>query len=136
MDHRVPPDEPARQGLSPDGEPASPPAGDSAPPPDAVGTVGEPFALPLPAGAATGAEWRLELPDGLRAAGETGASVSETADPSGATATSATGIPGAPVDSLPLVVADAEGAYRVVAHLIRPWDRTVLRTVTLSVAVR
>ncbi|MFH8251117.1 hypothetical protein ACH3VR_12175 [Microbacterium sp. B2969] len=92
------------------------------PEPDAVGTVGAPFALPLPAGAATGAEWRLELPEGLRPAGESDAS--------------APGEPGDPIDALPLVVADEAGAYQVVAHLIRPWDASVLRTVTLQVAVR
>ena len=63
-----------------------------------------------------------ELPAGLRSAGESAAS--------------APGGPGDPIDSLPLVVADEAGAYQVVAHLIRPWDASVLRTVTLQVTVR
>src|SRR3954452_18777362 len=83
--------------------------------------LGEPFTLPLPAGAATGAEWRLDLPTGLRSGGESSASPSV--------------IPGDPVDSLPLVIADAPGTYQVPAALVRPWDGSVLRSVTVRVTV-
>lgn len=90
--------------------------------PDVEAMTGEPFTLPLAAGAATGAEWRLDLPAGLRSAGETDASPSAIA--------------GDPVDSLPLVVADTAGTYQVTARLIRPWDGSVLRTVNVHVTVR
>lgn len=83
--------------------------------------VGEPFALPLPLGAATGAEWRFALPAGWRLLDDT---------------STAAGSDEQPVDARPVVVADAPGTHRVVARLTRPWDDTVLRTVVVQATVR
>lgn len=97
-------------------------APDPSQPTDVGAIVGEPFTLPLPAGAATGAEWRLDLPAGLRSAGETDASTAA--------------LPGDSINSLPIVIAEIPGTFQVAARLLRPWDGSVLREVTVRVTVR
>ena len=89
------------------------------------GEAGRPIELPLTTGPATGHEWTLELPAGMRRLDEgPGAPVPAGQDLGGASHASLR------------VQADA-GTYHVVARLARPWepDRPT-RTVTLHITVR
>lgn len=87
----------------------------------ARGAVDAPVVLPLPIGPATGAEWELELPDGVSAAEETPAGVAGDA--------------GSPTGAHLVVTASQPGSHRLVARLVQPWSGEALRTVVVRLTI-
>ncbi len=87
------------------------------------GQAGEPIELPVGSTAATGHEWRLELPAQVKFVGET----APVEAPAGEQAGAATG-------SKLLVTAPA-GRYELIARLARPWETEAVRELRIMLTV-
>ena len=90
------------------------------------GTAGQPVALPIGPGPATGYRWMLTMPAGIQ----------RLEDGAGPEVPAANQLGGAVAGAIRVVVA-APGDYTIEGRLVRPWDQEdIARTVRIQLHIR